>query len=125
MNTVHHEEVEIVNRLDALLSAKEIPESEVSACLEEWVAHTKEHFDRENRLMQEYGFPPYPVHRNEHDQALQQLLEVQKNWQKTADADMLSRYVREIWPAWFRQHLSTMDTVTANFLSQFPIEVEL
>lgn len=116
MNTVHCEELTIVNRLDKLLSATEISEPEISACLNEWVTHTEAHFARENRLMEAYRFPAYQIHRSEHEHTYQQLRDVQDNWRETSDTGTLSQYVREIWPAWFEQHLMTMDTATANFL---------
>jgi len=125
MNDVHCEELEIVNRIGELLSATESSETQISACLQEWVTHTEAHFTRENRLMEDYNFPPCQIHRNEHDLAYQQLLDVQKKWNETFDTGMLSRYALEIWPAWFERHLMTMDAATANFLSQFAIEVEI
>lgn len=125
MNTVHCEELNLVNRLEALLAEENISKPEISACLEEWVSHTEAHFARENRLMEEYSFPPYGIHRNEHDRVFQQLLDVQENWNKTANIKNLNQYVQKTWPAWFEQHLMTMDAATANFLSQFKIEIEL
>lgn len=125
MNTVHCEELTIVNRLDELLSADEISEPEISACLDEWVTHTEAHFARENRLMEEYRFPAYLIHMGEHEHAYQYLLDLQKSWNEHHNTETLKTYVKETWPAWFEQHLNTMDAVTAQFLSQFNIEVEI
>lgn len=125
MHDVHCEELTIVNRLDTLLSAAGISESEVSACLSEWVTHTEAHFARENRLMEEYRFPAYQIHLGEHERAYQQLLDVQKSWEETSNIEILNTYVQKIWPAWFEQHLKTMDAATANFLSQFAIKIEI
>lgn len=125
MNNVHCEELTIVNRLDALLSTTEISEIEISTCLKEWVAHTETHFARENRLMEEYRFPAYQIHLGEHERAYQYLLEVQKSWEENHDTEILNTYVKETWPIWFEQHLNTMDAITAKFLSQFNIEIEI
>jgi hemerythrin len=123
MNTVHCEELTLVAGLVELL-AKQADVLEIDACMAEWVAHTEAHFAREERLMAEYNFFAYPMHQGEHEMALQQLRDTQQRWLKQRDGNMLNTYILQ-WRAWLQQHVSSMDFVTAHYLSQFKPQVEL
>lgn len=127
MNEVHHEELNLVHELLAQLDAEQTDESvnkaaneAISAQLAQWLAHTQAHFERENFLMQTYHFFAYPLHAAEHELALQQLSAVQSAWEQLTDRAALRAYI-QTWRNWLQQHISTMDFVTAQFLSQFPI----
>lgn len=119
MNSVHGEELALVNELLTQLD-DENNHAQISAQLSAWVMHTQAHFERENFLMQTYHFFAYPLHSSEHVQALQQLKAVQAAWEASANREALSAYI-QTWRNWLQQHISTMDFVTAQFLSQFPI----
>jgi hemerythrin len=64
------------------------------------------------------------MHSSEHVQALQQLSAVQVAWEETADREALRGYI-QTWRQWLQQHIASMDFVTAQFLSQFPIPNDL
>ena len=122
MNAVHAEELALVEQLRSALHDA----TDYALCdtlFNEWIQHTHEHFDREERLMLEYDFFATPCHQGEHQQALQQLLAVQQYWLRERDAQGIIGYISE-WHAWLQNHISTMDFVTAQFLSQFPITVD-
>ena len=117
MNTTHREEVELVNRIAECLDGNTACD-ELDELLAEWQTHTEAHFERENRWMQEYGFPAYPVHAGEHERVLAHLKALCAGWRENGDTPALARFVSEEWPRWFEQHLATMDAVTAQFLAQ-------
>lgn len=122
MNDTHHEEVALVNALGVLLlQARDgnVDEAAISATLDAWVVHTEEHFARENRLMQEYGFPPYAVHAQEHSLALEELHKIHQQWKNDRKQKDLADYVFSRWPQWFQMHVNSMDNITAQFLSNF------
>ncbi len=122
MNQTHREEVELVNRLGDLLRAARDGEADTTAideALNAWIEHTAGHFERENQLMQQYGFPPYPVHAAEHANVLAELATLRDRWTQQQDPEPLARYLFNKWPAWFDMHVRSMDMVTARFLSQF------
>ncbi|HBH36346.1 MAG TPA: hypothetical protein DDW45_08370 [Gammaproteobacteria bacterium] len=125
MNTVHCEELTLVQSISGLIDAESPDNNRISELLAQWVTHTEQHFERENRYMQEYRFPAYPVHSHEHDAALEQIRQVQRQWDQQQDIESLKQYLQHDWPAWFKNHISTMDFITAQFLSQFDFEVEL
>ncbi|MEA3302006.1 MAG: hemerythrin family protein [Pseudomonadota bacterium] len=125
MNTVHCEELTLVQSISSLLDADTPDNTHISQLLEQWIAHTEQHFSRENHYMEEYRFPAFPVHAQEHEAALQQIREVQQQWDQQQNLESLKQYVQHDWPDWFKNHISTMDFITAQFLSQFDFEVEL
>lgn len=114
MNGVHREELDIVNNVSAAIAAHDL-EKTTQLC-EQWLEHTRAHFDRENTLMEQYKFPAYHCHHGEHVEALDGLGSVLKDWRDTNDLDALAAYVREVWPKWYVNHISTMDAVTSAFI---------
>lgn len=123
MNTVHGDELALVSRLLADLENAATPAS-IDAQIAAWVEHTRAHFAREERLMHEYDFFATPCHQGEHETTLLQLLGVQQQWLRERDTAMLQYYIQH-WREWLQQHISTMDFVTAQFLSQLNVQVEL
>ncbi|MCG7871594.1 MAG: hemerythrin family protein [Candidatus Thiodiazotropha lotti] len=122
MNQVHREEVELINQLGTLLingfEAK--PEIEkITQSVMAWIDHTQEHFERENKMMMEHGFPAYPVHKGEHDQVLLRLESLQAQWLKEFNLEALADFIFIEWRNWFDNHVKTMDMVTAQFLGRF------
>ena len=79
--------------------------------------HTREHFAREEDAMRRADFPPYPVHKGEHDRVLAEMSAEGRRFQDRADAARLWTYVSETVPAWFVGHIQSMDLITARFLA--------
>lgn len=118
MNRTHHEEVGIVNTLISMVKARLSGgqnDAEISEKLMYWLEHTQAHFDRENKLMMDTSFPAFSVHSKEHETALTLMETVITSWQENRDIERLQDYVFNLWPNWFVTHVSTMDTVTAEF----------
>ncbi len=118
MNAVHLEDIEIINELFALIVAYDKGKSsieEINQKYQEWIAHTVEHFRGEEVMMVEKGFPPYAMHKGEHDRALDEMRGIFQEWQKTMDSSVLKIYLIEVLPFWLINHINTMDTVTARF----------
>ena len=121
MNRTHLEEVERVNRLAELVATAmqgEGDEEALSEQLAHWIEHTKEHFAREDALMEQYSFPAYPVHNGEHQRVLGLLEELQRGWQEEGSLEPLADFLFQQWLGWFDNHVQTMDRMTAAFLMQ-------
>ena len=114
MNDVHREELAIVNSVHSAIIAEN--EAEVSQLCQHWLEHTKAHFDRENTLMEKYGFPAFHCHHGEHVEALQGLQSIIQEWEENNDLGILAAYVANVWPQWYVNHISTMDIVTSAFI---------
>jgi len=116
MNEDHQEAVELLNLLLEALS--EGTEDEVTASLQNFYVHNREHFAREEEQMLRVNFPPYGCHKGEHDRVLAEIKEVIERWETDADREALLNYINHTVLDWFMNHINTMDTVTAMFISQ-------
>jgi hemerythrin len=83
--------------------------------LDRLVEHTIEHFEQENRWMEECGFPPIHCHQGEHERVLQSLKDMRPNIQ--ADPGIARILANEL-ESWFGLHASTMDDALAFFMRQ-------
>ncbi len=122
MNRTHQEEVALVNRLGELVRAAREgnPDTDaIDAALDAWVEHTETHFTRENELMEKYGFPPYPVHAQEHATVLGEIQRLQSGWHQDRRIEPLADFIFQRWPQWFMMHVNSMDNITAQFLSNY------
>lgn len=120
MNDVHSEDIVIINRLhELLLTYESEPTEENKKALAKqymfWFEHTIEHFRGEEVLMIEKKFPPYPMHKGEHDRALATMDEVFRSFEASGDIAIMKEYLSQSVPQWFVQHIQSMDTVTAMF----------
>lgn len=120
MNETHQEDVDIINELyELILEYENEPNTESKKCLnvkyEEWILHTIEHFRAEEERMHSLGFPPYAMHKGEHDNALVKMDTHFRAWQNSQNIVALKAYVGVELPQWLSNHIATMDTVTAMF----------
>ena len=117
MNDVHRDELNIVNNVNSAILAND--SAQITQLCRQWLEHTKAHFDRENSLMEKYGFPAYHCHHGEHVTALHELESIVNTWKDTNDQGALAVYIRETWSKWYVNHISTMDTaVTSAFIKR-------
>ena len=119
MNNTHREEVDIINALfDEILAFEKGNSSteKIDTMYQEWIDHTVEHFTTEEVEMIEAEFPPFPMHKGEHDKVLQQMHDVFNAWQKDREIKILKMYFIEVVPQWLIAHISSMDAMTANYI---------
>ena len=120
MNNTHFEEIEMVKELGELVNLLQANENQqnkntLAQKLNAWLNHTILHFERENTLMQDTGFPAYAIHSHEHEIALKQMKDIVSAWEKNHDIGLVADYIFDTWPTWFNQHVNTMDMMTAKF----------
>jgi len=120
MNATHAEEVEILQQLAAALEAED--DAAIAAAADALAAHVEVHFSREEDNMRTHHFPPYPVHKGEHDRMRAIVREVCAGHGSPEGRETLKRFVNEEFPAWLNQHVSTLDTVTAQYLAMQGVE---
>ncbi len=120
MNATHAEEVEIVQALEAALESG--ADAAIADAARAFADHVEVHFSREEELMRAHAFPPYPIHKGEHDRMRAIVGELCANCDNDAGRAALLTFVRKDFPAWLAQHVSTLDTVTAQFLSMHGVE---
>jgi len=119
MNEIHDVEVEILNKLyDELLKEDKDLET-IDKLFSEFLEDVKKHFSFEQGLMEKYNFFAYPMHRGEHDRILTELSQLKNRWGKDKDTNLLKQYIENYFVPWLYNHIQTMDTVTAMYLSNF------
>jgi len=115
MNRDHADFVAMRDRLLEQISAH-APKNDVATLLDELLDHTRHHFAEEERLMHECCFPPYPMHKAEHDNVLADMAARIENWKQGRNAFALQEWLDKTVGDWFVNHVSSMDFVTAGFI---------
>ncbi|BBB30048.1 bacteriohemerythrin [Neptunomonas japonica] len=120
MNDDHATATELANQLHAEIALAQDTNNtaKITELLTELYQHNVEHFAREELQMVDAAFPPYDCHKGEHERVLAQMQDVLSTWQKEHDLSQLSHYLSDVMIPWFIQHINTMDTVTAMFISR-------
>lgn len=113
MNHDHREFVDLRETLLARLGPADT--AEIDGLLDELLAHTRRHFGDEEALMRETGFPPYAMHKGEHDSVLDDMAQRIEAWRTGRDAAALQDWLEREIGDWFVAHVSSMDFVTARF----------
>lgn len=116
MNRDHAEFVALRDSLLGQLDAQS-PAAAVDVSLDELLSHTRHHFAEEERRMREVNFPPFPVHKGEHDAVLKDMATRVEDWKQDRDAERLRVWLDKDVGDWFVNHVSTMDFVTARFIA--------
>ena len=107
----HEEAVQLMNAMQTC------PDAELPARFKAHAAHLAEHLARENELMERIGFFAIDIHQGEHDRVLAETAVMQAKLD-AGDTAAVRAYVTGPLPAWFLNHLQSMDTITAQFALQ-------
>jgi hemerythrin len=119
VNADHREEALLLNGLVEAVAALRADQGSAAAVLQAFGVldrHTREHFAREEAAMRESGFPPYLIHKAEHDRVLAEMGAEGRGFAEAGDVERLFAYATQVLPAWFFQHIETMDLATARFI---------
>ena len=120
MHDVHLQEVEMINEIYDVIMEIETGKNKrpiLSDKLDALLIHTKEHFANEERLMLEARFPPYAMHKNAHSLFLDELEAAVADWKDEQAIGPIDQFMRFKLPRWMKDHISTMDYVTAGYLA--------
>ncbi|MGE5478150.1 MAG: bacteriohemerythrin [Bacteroidales bacterium] len=109
MDFMDHDHAETAAQINALAQSSG---AERIAVLEAFIAHSREHFAREEAMMEKTGFFALHCHRDEHARVLAEF-EVVLARLKGGDAQ--DAYFATTLPNWLLNHRNTMDLVTAQF----------
>lgn len=120
MQATHLEEITMLNEIFQLLEQEGFEKNtpDLANKIEALHLHTHAHFSREEEQMLVYNFPPYPIHKQAHDEYLREFDALIDTWRNNGDVAPVASFLIKNTPAWMMQHISTMDFVTANFLAQ-------
>ena len=120
MQKTHEDEIKIINEIEKLAYEYErgtIEKNELGKKLDEYIEHVKGHFASEERLMQEYNFPSYEMHKLAHDMFLMDLQYATKQWKEFGDIKKIINFVFKT-PEWIVMHVNSVDAPTADYLAR-------
>jgi len=120
MQKTHEDEIKIINEIEKLAYEYERNTGEKDKLenkLDEYIEHVKEHFASEERLMQEYSFPSYEMHKLAHDMFLMDLQYATKQWKEFGDIKKIINFIFKT-PEWIVMHVNSVDAPTADYLAR-------
>ncbi|MDD4964837.1 MAG: hemerythrin family protein [Gallionella sp.] len=117
MNRDHAEFAAMYDHILCLLTQDKADEA-IEAALSRLFQYTQHHFAEEEQAMQAAQFPPYPMHKMEHDRVLAILAQQVSAWQQMQDVVVLREFFEVALTQWFTQHVGMMDKVTAQYIAQ-------
>jgi hemerythrin-like metal-binding protein len=100
--------------VDLLAQVTEVADEALLPLWDNVIAHTQEHFDREDRWMEQTQFGPGSCHSREHSQILQIMREVAKRG--AAGNLAMVRQMNHELGIWFNTHAQGMDAGLAEHL---------
>ena len=106
MDDEHHQMIRLINEIHAELSERCDAES-VEQFLGDIHAAVAMHFALEERLMREAGYEEYAAHKDDHEDLLDQILEMMDIFAEDPDAGFKVLAAR--LSDWFSVHFSTFD----------------
>ena len=112
----------LFNNMNALFDEMEAGrEKDATAkVLSKLEAYTVYHFDTEEKMFQEYGYPGYEQHKKEHDVMRKQVDELKDNFNK-GDI-MITLKVLNFFKDWLKKHISISDKKYSPFLTDKGVE---
>ncbi len=117
MNHDHQEFDALRDQLLESLNQSPPDLDKLDARLDNLLEHTRHHFAEEESRMQAAQFPPYPMHKGEHDRVLADMTTQVEAWERGRDAEALKNWLKKDVGDWFVNHVNTMDFITAAFIA--------
>ena len=120
MQKTHEDEIKMINEIDKLALGYErgtIELDELENKLDEYIAHVQAHFANEERLMQEYDFPAYEMHKMAHDMFLTDLQYATRQWKEFGNIKKILNFIAKT-PEWIVMHVNSVDAPTADYLAR-------
>lgn len=114
MNREHETFIDLMNDMEEALTLGKF----TAQHFRRLVQHCQEHFAHEEREMKLAGFPPYPVHKAEHDRVLELMLQLLHDYEEQDLIGPLLDFIQDTLPDWFAAHIASMDRVTADYLAR-------
>ncbi len=115
MDKDHQDLLDIINKLSAELHTGGAGRI-IGDTLLELLHYTETHFRREERMLEEHGFPGLGAHRAEHQRMTKRLAEFERMYSEEDVA--LSQDVLRFLQNWFKHHILGLDQEYVEFMRQ-------
>jgi len=111
----HHRHLFFLSNRFYDIFVKSAPYHDLSPLFDDLIDYVIYHFAAEERLMQRYRFPNYEMHRKEHDNFSQRLIELDK--QSSYDKKHLLIEVVVFLHTWLKTHILQSDAEFGRFIA--------
>jgi hemerythrin len=109
----HEHLFEIVNNMyDSIVRGDE--QNALEEILSELIDYTVYHFETEEKLFKDYGYPEYDEHKNQHDDLCKQALELQEQFKLKVVT--ITFEVMDFLRGWLQDHTTSSDLKFADFM---------
>ena len=107
--SVDHEHQELIGMINSVYEhmAEGSDQAAIEGCLEDIYAGIASHFALEERHMREAGYKEFQAHKDEHEDLLDQLMEIVDDFIDDPDSGRIS--LEKSLANWFGQHFATFD----------------
>lgn len=110
----HKKIVNLINELHtAMLHAK--GKEVLGKILNDLSDYTVFHFSSEEKIMQEYNYPGYVMHKAEHDKLTKQVAELVENYK--SGKQLISQEVMNFLKKWLVEHIAGSDKKYSTYLN--------
>ncbi len=82
---------------------------------EQLLSHTEQHFQREEKLIDQFNYPGKSEHCGEHNRLLTELKQFNQRVQKGRPT-LAKAFIHSRVDEWLQQHISNMDTALVNYI---------
>lgn len=111
----HKKLVDFTNKLfDGCRQGQEFAAESFKATLKDVVAYVKEHFQTEEQLFDQYGYPAADAHKKQHQAFVYKVLEEVANFENNKQfvPNKFVRFLRD----WLLEHIAVSDQAYSEFL---------
>ncbi len=89
----------------------------ISETLDFMLEYTKNHFENEEKLMQESSYPGIDIHKKDHEKLKSTLAELVRDFREDGPSPQLSEAVNSTLHNWLLSHISERDKAVASHVS--------
>ncbi len=111
--SIDAEHQQLFKLADAFFNADD--QQKKTECAIRLFKYTREHFDHEEQLMRDMGYPEFPAHAQQHTQLISRLNEVSE---KIANNTLSHSELKAFLTAWLVGHIVTFDTRLSAYVRQ-------
>lgn len=109
----HEHLFEIVNTMyDSIVRGDE--QNALEEILSELINYTVYHFETEEKLFKEYGYPEYEEHKAQHDELCKQVVELQEQFKLKVVT--ITFEVMDFLSGWLQEHTTQSDLKFADYM---------
>ncbi len=120
ISEIDNQHQEIFRKINNLLEACNVGKGKlaVGEVIDFLGNYVVEHFGAEEKYMQEYNYPDYPLHKQMHDDFVKRFKELKEDYEKNGVAVNLVIQTNKFVVRWLNEHIRNVDKKLGIFLKE-------